>query len=432
MIPLPWCSNTHLSRYAGLCCLAFGFSLALAASLSAPSNARAPDVSPGLKSELLPQLEGDCQTRDVVCTWEEVIGGRLDDEAHAAVEMRDGGFVLAGHTRSHGVLNRDAWVLRLDGQGKVIWQKVFGGPLTEKIFGIAAVSDGGVVIVGKTYSVGDGGSDVLVVRFGADGEILWQKTYGGPHNDGARAILALQEGRLLIVGSQGSEIGDDAWIMALDRDGEMLWNRKHGTVGEDGAVSVARALDGGFAIAGYSQRPGLSRFDTWIIRLTSDGRMLWQRHFPRGIFSAGTGVTPAPDGGFFISGISQTRSPRTSRSWVIRLAPDGNTVWKILSRWDSSNEAWGLDSTEDGGVIVVSAAKPEGIGRSSARLVRLSADGDIVWSRLLGGATWDRPTAVISTRDGGVLITGYTTGRGSGYQDVWVVRLNSEGKVEDP
>jgi hypothetical protein len=403
--------------------------LAVTLMLTPSAQSRAPTAVPGLSSEFGLPLAGGCDEAGAICTWEEVIGGRLDDEAHSVVEMPGGGYTLAGHTRSHGVRNRDAWILRLDPNGKVVWQQTIGGPLTEKVFGIEATSDGGVVIVGKTYSAGAGGSDALIVRISAHGQLMWQHAYGEWHNDGARDIVETGDGGFIVAGSKGGEADDDVWVFALDESGDMLWERTHGTPGEDGAVSVAVADDGGFAVAGYTQRPGMSNFDNWVIRLGANGDMLWQRHFSRGIFSAGTAISAAPDGGFFVAGISQERTPRDSKSSIVRLARDGSTLWQQLSGEAGSNEAWGAAATEDGGVLVVSAAQFGGLGESEARLVRFGADGEVVWSRLLGGGSWDRPTAVITTRDGGILVAGYTTGRGAGYQDVWVIRLDAQGRL---
>jgi len=398
-------------------------------TLAPVSNAAAPQFLPSMQGDVLPQLAGDCEDVGAICTWEEVIGGRLDDEAHAVVEMPDGGYAFAGHTRSHGMLNRDAWIVRLNASGEVVWQQVIGGPLTEKVFGITATEDGHVVIGGKTYSVGRGGSDAMIARFDTEGELLWQKSYGGAYNDGVRAIQPVRGGGFVVAGTRGGPDDDDVWLITLDDNGDKRWERTYGTAGEDGAVSITQTADGGFAVAGYSQRPGLSSFDNWVIRLNQSGNVLWQRHFARGNFSAGTAVSAAPEGGLFVTGISQQRTPRDSQSWVIRLSRDGETVWKQLSANAGSNEAWGAASTPDGGLIVVSAARYDGLGESDARLVRFSSDGTIVWSRILGGQTWTRPTAVITTRDGGIIVTGYTTGRGAGYQDVWVVRLDGDGRL---
>jgi len=404
--------------------------VAAAIALATPAKALAPDAVPGLGSDLLRQLADDCERSGAGCTWEHVIGGLLDDEAHAVVEMPSGGYALAGHTRSNGSRNRDAWIVRLSPRGKVVWQQAIGGPLTEKVFGIVATEDGGVAIVGKTYSAGAGGSDVLVASITPSGKLAWQKTFGGPHNDEARAIVRPASGGFLLAGSRGGDVDRDLWVLRLDNDGELIWDRTYGTSGEEGAVSAVEAPDGGFAVAGYAQRPGVTSFDNWVVRLDSGGELLWQRHFARGVFSSGTAISAASDSGFFVAGLSQERTPRDSKSWVIRLAADGRTMWQRLSQEFGSNEAWGAAATVDGGVVVVSAAQFGGLGQSEARLVRFSPSGDVVWSRLHGSGAWSRPTAVITTRDGGILVTGYTTGRGAGYQDVWVLRLDSDGRLK--
>ncbi len=403
---------------------------ATAIALAVPAQALAPDAVPGLGSDLLRQLADDCEQTGAGCTWEHVIGGWLDDEAHAVAEMPSGGYALAGHTRSNGSRYRDAWIVRLSPRGKVVWQQTIGGPLTEKVFGIVATQDDGVAIVGKTYSAGAGGSDVLVARVTSSGKLAWQKTFGGPHNDEARAIVRPASGGFLVAGSRGGDVDRDLWVLRLDNDGGVIWDRTYGTPGEEGAVSAVEAPNGGFAIAGYAQRPGVTSFDNWVVRLASSGELLWQRHFARGIFSSGTAISAATDSGFFVAGLSQERTPRDSKSWVIRLAADGTTMWQRLSQDFGSNEAWGAAATADGGVVVVSAAQFGGLGQSEARLVRFSPSGDVVWSRLHGSGAWSRPTAVITTRDGGILVTGYTTGRGAGYQDLWVLRLDSDGRLK--
>lgn len=372
-----------------------------------------------------------CPDDSSICTWERTYGGRLAEKAYAVTEMADGGFAVAGHTLSHGRPRTDAVVVRFDRAGKVLWQRVFGGPATEQLYGIVALADGGVAVAGHTRSRGAGQSDVWIVRLDADGRRVWQRRFGGPANDRARSIAAAPDGGVVVAGftrSRGAGDGD-AWLLRLDRHGELIWDSVYGAEGDDGAYNVIPLPGGGFAVAGYSQGLGREAYELWVLWVDDRGWVKWERRFRRGMFAAATGLTPAANGGLYVVGLSHRSSSERPNVWVMHLDRYGAFVWQKVVGGPKSDGGWGLAATADGGFVVLAATASRGAGSTDAWLMRFDPAGKLLWERLYGGALWDRPTAILVTRDGGLMVTGYTTSQGTGEEDIWLLRLDHRGRL---
>ena len=372
-----------------------------------------------------------CPDGPSVCTWERTFGGHGAEKAYATTEMADGGFVVAGHTLSRGRLRYDAMVVRFDRTGRILWQRIFGGRDTEQIYGIVALKDGGVAVAGHTRSSGAGESDIWVVRLDTGGKIVWQRTFGGTANDRARSIAAAPDGGLIVAGftrSRGAGDGD-AWILRLDRDGKLIWDSVYGKKGDDGAFNIIPLPGGGFAVAGYSQGLGEDAYEFWVLWVDDGGWVKWERRFRRGMFAAATALTPASNGGLYVVGMSHETSKERPNVWVLHLDRYGAFVWQKQIGGPKTDGGWGVAATADGGFVVLAATASRGAGSTDAWLMRFDRSGKLLWERLYGQALWDRPTALLVTRDGGLLVTGYTTSKGNGQEDFWLLRLDDRGRL---
>ena len=166
--------------------------------------------------------------------WQKCLGGSENDEANSIRQTSDGGFIVAGKTRSDdgdvsGNHGQDAWVVKLNPKGNIEWQKCLGGSWRDEAYSIQQTNDGGFIIAGETMSDdGDvsgnhGDVDAWVVKLNPKGDIEWQKCLGGSENDVARSIHQMSDGGYIVAGSTSSNDGDvsgnhgksDAWIVKL-------------------------------------------------------------------------------------------------------------------------------------------------------------------------------------------------------------------------
>jgi len=203
--------------------------------------------------------------------WVIAIGGSDDDYAWSIQQTSDGGYILAGYTESFGSSN-DAWILKLDANGNVQWQKAYGGTSYDWGILIQQTSDGGYIVAGETNSFGSGWGDAWILKLDANGNVEWQKAYGGSNYDWANSIQQTSDGGYIVAGetySFGSGFGD-AWILKLDANGNVEWQKAYGGSNRDDGNSIQRTSDGGYILAGYTESFGSSN-DAWILKLDSNG-----------------------------------------------------------------------------------------------------------------------------------------------------------------
>lgn len=196
--------------------------------------------------------------------WRNFFGGTFTDTAYDVVETSDQGYLVVGSSDSEDVdikNNRgtyDFWAVRLDSQGNMIWENSFGGSEIDEAYAIIRSDDGNYLILGDTrssdkdVSFNHGGADVWLIKINDEGELLWDKSYGGTAFDAGRAIVRSDQGGYLITGSSRSLDGDltinqgqnDAWIIKITDDGAIEWQQSVGGSEIDFGRGIAELQDG--------------------------------------------------------------------------------------------------------------------------------------------------------------------------------------------
>ena len=371
--------------------------------------------------------------------WDQSYGGLGDESGGCSVqELANGGFLIGTCSTSTNSGNKtsghfgtrtteDYWVMLCDSAGNKLWEADFGGNYSDRFRYAAQTPDGGIVLAGGSVSpisgnktatnyhsgIGSGTSgDYWVVRLDADGNKLWDKSYGGINNDIAWAAQLTSDGGLVIGGGSISEAsgnkastnyGDyDFWLVRLDANGNKLWDHCYGGTADDTMYCLAQTADGGFVMAGRS-------------------------------FSPPSGNKTSPNFG----------TNGNADFWVVRVNTNGVKLWDKSFGGTETEFAHSLAVTSDGGVIVVGSTYSSISGNKTTPLpgggadywvVRLDAGGEKLWEATFGGSQSDIARSVIQTRDGGFLIAGdsYSPANGNksvpgfGWGDSWLIKLGPE------
>jgi hypothetical protein len=291
--------------------------------------------------------------------WQKCLGGSDGDSAFSIQQTTDGGYIVAGYSDSsdgdvtghHGNNDyNDYWVVKLDAGGEIQWQKCLGGSTA---FSIRQIADGGYIVAGYSTSTDDdvtgnhGGGDYWVVKLDADGEIQWQKCLGGSGWEEARSIQQTTDGGYIVVGGSGSSDGDvtgnhgrgDYWVVKLDAGGEIQWQKCLGGSHGDSATSIQQTADGGYIVAGGSDSTdgdvtgNHGSTDYWVVKLDGTGGIQWQKYLGGSGEDFATSIQQTADGGYIVAGGSDSTDGDvtghhgnhhgSSDYWVVKLAPDG-------------------------------------------------------------------------------------------------------------
>ncbi len=210
--------------------------------------------------------------------WQKTFGGKYGDVANSIQQTTDGGYIVAGWTSSFGSGGSDVYILKLDSKGDLEWQKTFGGWYDDAAYSIKQTTDGGYIVAGWTKSSGSGWQDaysgwqdVYILKLNSKGEVEWQKTFGGENSDEAKSIQQTTDGGYIVAGwtySFGSG-GDDVYILKLNSKGQLEWQKTFGGKDFDVAKSIQQTTDGGYIVAGWTYSFGSGGDDVYILKLNS-------------------------------------------------------------------------------------------------------------------------------------------------------------------
>lgn len=279
--------------------------------------------------------------------WQEALGGTSDDAGQSILQTSDGGYIVAGSTRSndgnvsghHG--GSDGWVVKLDSQGTLEWQTCLGNSEFQALSGIAETYDGGYIATGT--ATGSSSWDLWVVKLDDTGLLQWEQMLGGDMDDIGTMAQQTADNGYIICGSTLSNTGEfacnhggfDGFVIKLDPNGGMEWQRTCiGGSADDVLNAVAQTTDGGYVLAGWTESTdgdvsgnhGL--IDGWLIRMDDTGTILWEKTLGGTGNDGMSAVLLTNEGGYIVAGNSSSSDGDVSENkggfdaWQVKLDPD--------------------------------------------------------------------------------------------------------------
>ena len=373
-----------------------------------------------------------CSFREALADqWVKTYGGTGTDRATSVQQTSDGGYIMAGRTDSLGVGKLDAWVLRLDLGGNIEWQKTYGGAGDDEVLSVVEASGGGFVVVGYTSSTGAGKKDVWVLKLDEDGNVEWQKTYGGAEDDEAFSVVEATGGGFVVAGQTSSSGAGkkDVWVLKLDDDGIVEWQKAYGGSGDDVVYSIQQTLDEKLIVAGSTDSFGAGKKDAWILNLDRDGNIVWQKTYGAVGDDEVLSIRQTSGKGYITAGWTNSYAGIKTEAWVLNLDGDGNIQWQRTYGGSGEDKIYSIQETLDGRYIVAGTMDSYGSGKKDAWIMKLDANTSILWQKTFGGGGDDEAFSIRQTLDYGYVIAGWTNSFGAGNDDAWTVKLDSNGSI---
>jgi gliding motility-associated-like protein len=395
--------------------------------------------------------------------WQKTIGGNSIDHLTSAKETTDGGYILGGSSSS-GISgektqnsrgNDDYWVVKLDENRNIIWDKTYGGTGVDRLTSIIQTTDGGYLIGGSSDSDisaektdnSRGNIDIWIIKIDQSGNIMWQKTFGGSNSDWVQSLIETPDGGYILAGSSHSNISGeksensrglgDFWVLKIDNSGTIVWQKTIGGNNGDYAKSIIATSDGNYIIGGDSssnisgdktEKTVNNSTDVWLLKINDLGQILWQKDIGAESTEAFADIRMTSDNGFILgimsySGISgyKTEASKGDRDyWIVKLNESGKFEWDKTLGGDSLDQTQSIVQAKDGGYVTVgwsqsnmSGDKTENkSGRQDFWVVKLQlcsqnlsaasnspiCQGDTIQLSASGGTnySWTGPTGFIS------------------------------------
>jgi len=365
----------------------------------------------------------------------------------------------------------------LESVQQLAWVQNFGGSGNDSPRSIIQTLDGGFAVLGLTNST-DGDltrkslnvNDYWLIKLDAEGVMQWQKNYGGSGDDQGQKVIQTSDGGYALTGFAQSDDGDgsnnegfhDNWILRLDASGNILWEKSFGFSGHDHSYDIVETSDGGLFFSGFldvtssngegstSKSSGLTRHgvgEFWGTKLDADGNLQWRKFFGGSNNDRSFGVINAYDGGFILAGASESNDFDISNSkgsydfWVVKVDKNGNFEWERSFGGTGIDQAQDIAKTADGNYILVGntfsndTQVTENYGESDVWLVKMSATGELIWEKNYGGSGFDAAHSVSLTSNGGFIIAGNSRStdkdisENQGENDFWMFKTDENGQI---
>ena len=347
--------------------------------------------------------------------WQKSWGGSDRDYLSNVIETEDGNFILFGNSIStdiEGLPNkgtRDMIILKYDKNGNMLWQKSWGGNKSEVSNNVIETEDGNFILFGDSESTdieglpNKGSNDIIIFKYDKDGNMLWQKSWGGNKIDVSNNAIETEDGSIILFGySYSIDIeglpnkgSNDAIIIKYDKDGNMLWQKSWGGSDRDYLINVLETEDGNFILFGRSSStdieglPNKGSRDMIILKYDKNGNMLWQKSWGGNKSEVSNNVIETEDGNFILFGDSESTDieglPNKGSNDIIifKYDKDGNMLWQKSWGGNKSEVSNNVIETEDGNFILFgnsSSTDIEGLpnkGLQDIILVKYSIEYDL-------------------------------------------------------
>ncbi|MFH7004203.1 T9SS type A sorting domain-containing protein [Flavobacterium bizetiae] len=389
--------------------------------------------------------------------WQKSIGGSGFDLLQSIKNTRDGGFILAGTSSSSTSFQKkedckgitDFWVVKLDASGGEQWQRTIGGSGQDELLCAFQTKDGGYILGGSSSSnppvisikpdaksitttkadlfnkseISRGNMDYWIVKLDKQGDIEWQRTYGGQYADVLRSMEQTTDNGYILAGYSNSPISGDKtvsnkgigefWIIKINDTGEIQWQNTYGAEGDDQPYVVHQTIDEGYIVGGNSNSKNAlttmggivsNGTDYWVLKLDRDGEVLWSKTYDFGKVDILTSLVENKDQTYLIGGYAQSENKRPREGIV------GKAMNMVNKEKDGINDYIAL---------------------------KIDEKGEEIWNKTVGSAGEDILRKLVETRDGGYLMAGTSNSSASkdkngsiGGNDFWVVKLKDKEKVE--
>jgi gliding motility-associated-like protein len=314
------------------------------------------------------------------------ITGIQNTEGYLLVGEKNTGFNQYTDTPTDG--HKDIWIIQIRPTGEVIWEKSYGGEGEDQAFSIIKLLDGDYIIGGNSDSKPDGvnknstaygSSDVWLIRIKPNGDVVWEKTYGGNGFDEYPFLTQTQDGNVVFgaastSGENGNKKsktkgGKDFWVVKISpTNGDIIWEKDYGSNDREEVRNILELKDGSIVVCGNSESdafgdkttPNYGQADYWILKLDKNGNKLWDRSFGGSGYDRAINLDQNKTGYFLVCGQSNSNPSGNKQDsakggndfWILYLKDNGDLVWEKNIGGFYNESAFKMVKFKDGSYLV--------------------------------------------------------------------------------
>lgn len=340
-------------------------------------------------------------------------GDDSEDKSYSVQQTNDGGYIVVGYKTYYATVE-DVCLLKTDSDGNVQWEKIYGGDNQDIGRAVAQTSDGGYIVTGSTMSFGYNYCDAWLLKTDENGDTTWTRRYGWTNADvNGYSVQQTTDGGYIIGGYETSHM----ILIKTDSVGDTLWLREYGTSGLSRGFSVQQTTDGGYITAGWYG------YFFYLVKTDEFGDTLWSTQIGSGAYDRLYSVIQTHDGGYLATGgFAMPYDNRSSDVGLMKTDSLGTIEWfYTYGNSIRSDVGYSVIETSNKEFVVAGSTHPDTSDYYNTYLLKTDTLGNEIWSTQYPGYGEDWGHCVQETSDGGYIIAGWVSGSG-GWGDIRLIK----------
>ncbi len=307
---------------------------------------------------------------------------------HSMIYTPDNGQIFVGQTNRKGSGGMDAWIFKTNAQGQIIWDKTIGGTQNDVLVDIVSTGDGGYMMIGTTWSKGNGQNDLWIVKVDPNGQLLWNKTYGTGAMETGNAITKNANDEFVIAGTKHVASFDNRagqpqlqedhfiWMLKVDYNGAEIWDERYHLEQMINITDLHQTVDQGYIVSAIT---ATSNEDALVIKFDPSGLITWTSllggNTTKDMIHA---IHPLNDGTFQLVGTIQ-QNENDGDGWLLKVSPQGNIMWEKVMGSYGSDAFHDITQSEDGAMVVAGTYGSDQRQDGNMWLVKIQQNGELLY-----------------------------------------------------
>ena len=355
--------------------------------------------------------------------WDNNFGGMLNEMGTSCEVLPDSSIIILGTTYSYGSGLADLYLVKTDYLGNPIWTRAYGGDSTDFGYDVQMTTDGGFIIVGNT-TMNHISKDVYLVKVDSTGLVEWEKTFGGAGSDDGQSVRQTYDNGFIITGTTNS-IGNgytDIYLIKTDSLGNLEWQKAFGGAGGESGCAGRQTPDSGYVLIGSTGSFGEGYSSIYVVRTDKNGDSLWAYTYGGNRADFGYSVEVTADGGLIFVGATASFGNGESDAYLIKTDPFGNPEWDYTYGGNYDDRGYKVKELNSGNFILT--GKTESYSSTiDAYLIMTNPIGQPVWTSNFGGNLSDEGTAIAFDAEENIIVAGKSFSYSSGGSDIYLFKV---------
>lgn len=290
--------------------------------------------------------------------WSKFYSSQQFSTSFSIIQTADGGFAIGG---TSGYSNYNFYLVKTDVNGDSLWTKRYGASLVKCLaYDVKQTVDGGFIMVGHADTLTGQSGHMLLTKTDINGDFIWSKVYGGRqanYEEGAfRSVQVAQNGDYVMLGMNLQTSYEmylhDVYVVRTNNNGDTVWAKQFGGSNDDIGMCINSTVDNGFIITGASMSFGNGAYDVYLLKIDSNGNVVWNKTIGGLDDDWGNYVSPTSDNGYIISGSTKNNSKGGTDVYLIKVDAFGNVVWSKTFGGIGDDMGYCVKQTFDGGYVI--------------------------------------------------------------------------------